>query len=407
MNTQSIVKRIAPLKLCLTFIALASLYTAPLYANGNGISDGNGISGGGDAVGDEFFDSYLTRKVFRPENHPSFKTIVEPILKKLDDTDPYFGDRMRSALTQKKWFVIDEKLPELPKAELGIVFDAKQAAYQTKQEIFLKSRFVKSAKGDLDIAALILHELAQGVRLALNENRKAEDKIPKESPARLTIDLLSTRADEKDELSYIGQSLVKNNFIKEYTPKAERENTQKEREAAWINQKSRIDQHLVEAKAQMKLACQGKENDIWNPKRKSVWLRDRSKRIDDYNQLETNFKRPPLSKKDLLVAETLEYFLKQFDDKDEEHPWAYNYRLFRLRNLFSPKVDKTILHSGKFSMDRNHGASGVLYSLHVLFDEDFSDFCQDFLESVEERKAPAPIGPSAPAETENESSSAN
>lgn len=73
--------------------------------------DGGECSGGGNRLGNEFFDSYLGRREIDPEKEKVFKDI-ESILQKVEEQVPQLAVDLRKSL-KKDWYLIDRKFQNL------------------------------------------------------------------------------------------------------------------------------------------------------------------------------------------------------------------------------------------------------------------------------------------------------
>jgi len=155
--------------------------------------------GGGHRVEDQFFDNWLRGKLMDPMKHRAYLNTVAPLIERIKDQVPKFGRELEEVLTQKDWYTAKQKKPHLSAKRAGIVFDAKEAAFQTEQEVYLDGNWFNNAKPE-DQATAILHEAIQGVRIKRGKDDRGEYVVPAESVWRMTVRLMSGKYGTEDSL---------------------------------------------------------------------------------------------------------------------------------------------------------------------------------------------------------------
>ena len=137
---------------------------------------GPSCGGGGHSIGNEFYNSYLTRRDMMkdPKVKRLLNTKVEAEIKKIESWIPYIGQRMRVYLTEKQWFLVDRKIPETKE---GIVLDADQLAFQNNDQVYVDEKRYHSLKTEQDKVDFLVHELMRGFQIESEGKKSGVTKI--------------------------------------------------------------------------------------------------------------------------------------------------------------------------------------------------------------------------------------
>ena len=186
-------KRLKVQLLCVTALFITAL---PLIVSADGGMDG----GGGHRMGVDFFYHWLLEKKFDPSQDLAFSKLIEPKLKQIESWVPVFAGDLREILENREWYTA---LPKeiIPAYKAGILFNAEEVAYQTKEEVYFDGKWLSVADSE-NRATGYLHELVQGVRIM-----QGTEKIRPENVWRLTIRLLSNKYKNAKELKNALESM--------------------------------------------------------------------------------------------------------------------------------------------------------------------------------------------------------
>jgi hypothetical protein len=125
--------------------------------------DGPGSSGGGNGYRGRPIESYITDITRLPE----YRQHVEPAIAAIEKKVPSLGRDLRNVANFKNWYVLDVRLPNIPKDRLGVYFQTDQMALQSRKAVWIDSLLFRSTNmSDLDRGTLIMHELVMGVKLS-------------------------------------------------------------------------------------------------------------------------------------------------------------------------------------------------------------------------------------------------
>ncbi len=127
------------------------------------LSQGPGDGGGGDTCNGRPIESFKT-DITKLEEYQKY---IEPILAKISpgrSVEELFTLRDMLEPNNKRWFFVDCRLQDVPKARKGLYMDSFQTAFQNDLEIFVDAK--SYAKMDSQNKAhLLLHEMLMGLYL--------------------------------------------------------------------------------------------------------------------------------------------------------------------------------------------------------------------------------------------------
>ncbi len=148
------------MKTLCTYLIIVLAQTAFATAK---LSQGPGDGGGGDTYNGKLIESFKTDITKLDE----YKKHIEPILAKISpgrSVKEIFTLRDMIEPNNKRWFFVDCKLQDVPKAKKGLYMDSFQTAFQNGQEVFVDAN--SYAKMDSENRAqLLLHEMLMGLYL--------------------------------------------------------------------------------------------------------------------------------------------------------------------------------------------------------------------------------------------------
>lgn len=145
--------------------------TAPVGPSGNNSAQG-GVDGGGggNGVNGKPLEAYSRNMMAET----SFKNLVLPIIRKVQDAHPRFASDMAHIALNRKWFFLPVELNKLSANTIGVSFadkDLQQMAIQTLNAVLLDDKLFRAeTASEEDRGLLVLHEILMGIRLMKYKN---------------------------------------------------------------------------------------------------------------------------------------------------------------------------------------------------------------------------------------------